>query len=388
VADKRRRTIPFGGWSSGTYRAEWRYNGGEIHPYAPQSGTVRAEPATAWYGIQETESENHPDWRIANRPPGDLGGAFRTSKRSVYCSDVSNRRIVTKWKPWSEIGPGYEKRIVYDGPYHVPYFTDLLSSHPSPESSDSTLGAWGTKAVANCAPTQPSVNLAAALIELWHDGLPKLVGKEFWETNTRKASSARNNAKMGSSEWLNYQFGHVPLMSDVFSFMETVWQLDKLIAQFLRDNGKMVRRKWSFPPEYSVVETVVDANAFPDGPGNVPDFYLFNEFPKTQLVRRRETMVRRWFTGAFVYHLPWTVFREMYDTYESNWQDLRSIFGLRLTLDTIWQVTPWSWLVDWFTNVGDVISNASAWEANGLVMKYGYVMEHSYVRDTYTYVIR
>jgi len=386
VAVKRRRTIPFQGWASGRYYSEWRFNGGAIHPYVPESGIIPAEPAKAWYGLQETESENHPEWRDSNRGSGDLGGAFYTSKRSVYCADVSNRRFTTRWRPWSEIGPGYEKRVVVDTPYHIPYFTDLLAKSPTAESDNMTLAAMGTKAIANCAPTQPTVNLAASLLELVHDGLPKLVGKEFWESNTRRASSLRNNAKVGSSEWLNYQFGQVPLMSDIFSFMETVWRLDELINQFLRDNGKVVRRKWSFPPEFSVVETVVDANAFPRGPDNVPGLFLFNELPSTQLVRRRETMVRRWFSGAFVYHLPWTVFRDLYYTHESNWQELRQMFGLDLTLDTIWQVTPWSWLVDWFTNAGDVLSNASTWEANGLVMKYGYIMEHSFVRDTYTYV--
>jgi hypothetical protein len=39
--------------------------------------------------------------------------------------------------------------------------------------------------------------------------------------------------------------------------------------------------------------------------------------------------------------------------------------------------------VDWFANVGDVISNLQDSANRGLVMRYGYLMEHTIVKDTY-----
>jgi len=38
-------------------------------------------------------------------------------------------------------------------------------------------------------------------------------------------------------------------------------------------------------------------------------------------------------------------------------------------------VLPWSWLIDWFSNVGDVVSNASSNAVDNLTSNYAYVME-------------
>jgi hypothetical protein len=57
--------------------------------------------------------------------------------------------------------------------------------------------------------------------------------------------------------------------------------------------------------------------------------------------------------------------------------------GLSPTPDTIWNLAPWSWAIDWFSNTGDVISNVTDFATQGLVMHYGYVMEHSIVERTY-----
>jgi hypothetical protein len=62
---------------------------------------------------------------------------------------------------------------------------------------------------------------------------------------------------------------------------------------------------------------------------------------------------------------------------------MREILGLDLTPSTLWNLAPWTWAVDWFSNAGDVISNMSDWQDDGLVLRYGYMMEHS--RATYAY---
>jgi len=56
-----------------------------------------------------------------------------------------------------------------------------------------------------------------------------------------------------------------------------------------------------------------------------------------------------------------------------------------ITPETLWDLTPWSWAVDWFSSFGDVLHNVGDWAKDGLVMKYGYVMEHSSVTDAYTW---
>jgi len=62
------------------------------------------------------------------------------------------------------------------------------------------------------------------------------------------------------------------------------------------------------------------------------------------------------------------------------------VLGLDLDLEVLWNAAPWSWAVDWFSNTGDLIHNMNRWSTDGLVLKYGYIMEHSVVRDKYTFV--
>jgi len=52
------------------------------------------------------------------------------------------------------------------------------------------------------------------------------------------------------------------------------------------------------------------------------------------------------------------------------------LLGIELTPEVIWNASPWTWAVDWFSNAGDVVSNVSDWSTDGLVLRHGYIMEH------------
>jgi hypothetical protein len=64
----------------------------------------------------------------------------------------------------------------------------------------------------------------------------------------------------------------------------------------------------------------------------------------------------------------------------------RKVLGIQLTPGAIWNLAPWSWAADWFSNAGDVLQNLDSWIIDGLVVRYGYMMETTIVRDTYTMV--
>jgi hypothetical protein len=54
--------------------------------------------------------------------------------------------------------------------------------------------------------------------------------------------------------------------------------------------------------------------------------------------------------------------------------EANKLFGTRLTPATVWNLAPWSWAADWFSNTGDVLNNISAFGSDSLVLKYGYIM--------------
>lgn len=51
-----------------------------------------------------------------------------------------------------------------------------------------------------------------------------------------------------------------------------------------------------------------------------------------------------------------------------------ALFGALPTPSLLWEVLPWSWLIDWYTNIGDVIDNASTNAVDNLVQLYSYIM--------------
>jgi hypothetical protein len=51
---------------------------------------------------------------------------------------------------------------------------------------------------------------------------------------------------------------------------------------------------------------------------------------------------------------------------------LRDLLGLKLTPEVIWELTPWSWLIDWFSNIGLVVENLSNLHASNLILNYAY----------------
>jgi len=93
--------------------------------------------------------------------------------------------------------------------------------------------------------------------------------------------------------------------------------------------------------------------------------------------------IDRWFSGAFTYYFPHEIAgsKRMADA-----AILAQRLGIEPTPELLWNIAPWSWAADWFANSGDVISNWSAFHTDGLVMLYGYMMEHHVSKITRTLV--
>jgi hypothetical protein len=91
---------------------------------------------------------------------------------------------------------------------------------------------------------------------------------------------------------------------------------------------------------------------------------------------------KRWFSGAFTYYAKKP---SSFSDIESRVQELNYLYGLAPTPEAIWDLTPWSWAADWIANMGDVLNNLSMYLTDGLVMRYGYVMEKTTTTVAYTH---
>jgi hypothetical protein len=231
---------------------------------------------------------------------------------------------------------------------------------PAVAGSLSSLNAFGTTAVSRVLPTNPNSSLATALGELKQDGLPSLPGSSMRDQVDR--------ARRAGNEYLNVEFGWLPLVSDIQKFAHAVRNARRLTDQYIRDSDRKIRRRYT--PQPITLESTTWV-----GTGLAHGQNIF--CPNSTITR--DVTVRYWFSGAFRYHIPVDdgVLGRL-RRYESL---ANHLLGTRITPELIWELTPWSWAVDWFTNAGDVIHNISQLGSDGLVMQYGYAMRHMRVHE-------
>jgi len=318
-------------------------------------------------GLQKTKSEGHP-WNRKERPPGDLGGNFWTWR-------VSNLTKKGGYHSWREsfTGPAWIKTTI---DYNLNCYAinpEAVTSPPDLSSNAIALGSKGTTAIARCSPTNSVADLSVFLGETMKDRLPSI---PFLRSLEKRASLAFH----AGDEFLNAVFGWAPLVADIKKSATAIQHAQKVIHQFERDAGKQVRRRFTFDTEHSVESTLLGTGieAWYGSTSSGPASTYMGQGP---LFRTREITRSQWFSGAFTYHLP-----EGYLGLGDVVGKADKLFGLELTPSVLWELAPWSWAIDWVTNIGDGISNLSNWSQFGQVLRYGYIMETTSVRDTYTLV--
>jgi len=295
-------------------------------------------------GHYELYDSSHPNW--SKDLNGDSGGNFFLHKREEKPTpfDVSTLNQ-PGWTPFSG--------TTIPGPLFNPQGAN--GSTVSSSMSDSSLKLLGTKAIRLTAPTNPAFNGAAFVGEL-REGLPRTPINGTLKRKTKDALKAPGD------EYLNVQFGWLPLVSDLKQFCHAVKHHKAILDGYVKHSDQKIRKRYVFQP--------VSASTFEDGQiiSSVPNGFL----------RARETATlseRTWFAGAFRYHLPLgNSTMEKFQRYESL---ANHLLGTRITPSVVWQLTPWSWMADWFSNAGDVASNFSALGTDALAMQYGYIMHES-----------
>jgi hypothetical protein len=245
------------------------------------------------------------------------------------------------------------------------YLKDRVS-----RTEDSVMDSWGTSAISQVIPTKAPVDLASSAAELVSGGLPKLIGSGLLK------SQLKDFRKVGD-EYLNWEFGIKPLIGDIQGTAKAIVSAAERIKQLERDSGRLVRRRFTFPDRREIFETnATGAAAVPSGWTNTGLWVSFSGN------RRRTTTTyetKRWFSGAFTYYLNLGE-RQRSQLYNAA-DNARLLLGVKLDAEVLWNLTPWSWLADWFGNVGDIATNVSHFSRDGLVMPYGYIMAESSVME-------
>lgn len=242
--------------------------------------------------------------------------------------------------------------------------------------TDTQINANGTTGIARSMPTNPVFSAATALGELHRDGIPNVIGMNTWKDRTRenlkgKKLPAKHSSDVElSDEFLNYKFGWVPLVNDVRNFAYSVKNHRDILRDFREGSGKNTRVSYNFG-------TTWRSEGYFRAVGLRSTTGLSMGTPWGSVSSVEES--RAWFRGCFTYHLP--VGDAAYNKAMRFGTYADKLLGVRLTPEVLWNLTPWSWGVDWFTNTGDIIHNFSQMGHDGLVLKYGYSMHRRYYRS-------
>jgi hypothetical protein len=352
VFRNRKHIVRYGGWPCGT----------------SQSGAV-TEPA--FNGEHSCFDETHPG------PPYRRGGPLDIRKKKVFLARSGSHYVfyhaILGW---------------YNGHMGVrPYI-------PSVEPAPTNLSGWGAKGWNRTYPLHPIYQLGVSIGEL--KDLPGMVSqtvKGFQALrNAPKAFAsafssvsgflkhARSLPRHTGESYLYGAFGLAPMLQDLLFLLQMQEKLDKKLRWLRRHNGKSVRRKITLDEtEYSEDIAQFIAPSTSCFPVLFSDCYAaWQNVPESMPILK--TYKRRiWFSVKWRIHIP-----EMYlpkSPFKNSFSLIASLLGLVPDPSVIYKITPWSWLIDWFTSVGDVIANMSSLAKYGVVAEYAYVM----CRETLTY---
>lgn len=318
-------------------------------------------------GTQYTESEGHPISRIG-KSDEDIGGDFYSFRSEVV--HLSHPFVTFYPDGYKQDGWAFEGPIVPPG--STPMRRDQLNLRSIPE-----LNALGATAISRCSPVNSHSEVLTSLSETLKDGLPSIPGISTWRDRTAVSRGA-------GSEYLNAQFGWIPLISDIKNAVGAARGAAKILNQFERDAGRNVRRRYNFPKE---IDTERIREYTGDGAGTsaglasgvLQSSHFKNGDESGRFWTDRTTTRETWFSGAFTYHMPAST--TQVGKFMSAIQEFDLLFGGVPTPDVIWNLTPWSWATDWFANTGDVLTNVSNAALYGQVMRYGYLMEKTTILD-------
>jgi len=384
MLDTKRRYIPFNGPTTGKLTVIHKDSIDPSVNSFRSTETLNGDSFASLGGIQVTESENHAFYK--HRPgvwKGDLGGPFYSLKKYMETSHSSAVHIFNEkveYPLWFYPEWTVTDIYSYSGPL-LPLSPNLLEYPPSAASSKETLDTIGGELIARCSPSNASVDLAVALGELLKDGIPHLIGATL--KGLRDMTTQARRRALGQ-EYLNVEFGWKPFVSDLVKLSHTIVAAQSILDQYEQNSGNLVRRKYALPQLTTSATQVALTDCSPwNSPGSA-GLYDQSMVNKGKVIRSHNVTIDRWFSGAFTYYVPPS--DSLRNDIARHVIQARRLLGLSLTPDTIWNLTPWSWAIDWFFNVGDVLKNWTDWAIDNQVLRYGYMMEKSISKYTYTFV--
>lgn len=311
--------------------------------------------------LQWRQVKHNADWVSA----WDVGGPFESVKTRVT---FGGSEIRMKYFPHQGDFLYRFEGLLVPGLAYNPYswisMPKTLWNPTTFEYSDTaSLDQFGAEAIQATIPNAPHADVFQQVEELRREGLPKLPLYSFLKNK---------GAGTAAGEYLNYQFGIAPTVGAIQEDLDAIRNAAEILSQYHRDSGRLVRRKLSVPEETVTTDEVYSTSLYPRN--TVPGFFNY----RGPLMRTVKTTRKRWFSAAYRYYAPVDPTTLQYYLGNAN-----ALLGTNITPEKMFALSPWSWMLDWFTNSGEMLSAIETFRQEPNLLRWGYVMEHMQRTTTY-----
>lgn len=193
------------------------------------------------------------------------------------------------------------------------------------------------KLLARSSPSRPIVDLPVFLFEL--KDLPNMIRQAG--RAIKRASGAGGpppDAQGVASAHLAYNFGWAPLIDDLSKLLNWQEAVDRKMDQLRRLHSKGGLRRNITLEEVEAGPVVTPQTA-------VQSSGILIYSTKSKITKRKSWGSVRW--------NPSSIPKGGAPSYKDAFM---AAFGLNVSIATVWEALPWSWLIDWFSSVGDYLA--------------------------------
>lgn len=373
-----------------------------------------------------TSYRSGPSFERAQRKPGAIVSdqnlnEFLAANSGDFGHDFSMRRVTRHVGKTVSRRPDPTLSVIWDQINNpVPTLFGRLNSNVGKDEfidptygfvkSNSDLVTLGTSFIKSTNPIQSQVNLLSDIAEAITSGylLPELLGKQIISSLVDPKKRGALIRSLGG-EYLNFIFGFKPLADDIAKIGSLLDYVNDLVNQWIKDNGTIVRRRRKIPqPVRQLSNSSLashDGTAFtcnwlnPQKGNSSPVANGLSWNTSTQLssiqfdgFKVANVTSEITFSAGYKYDLTRLV---VPFSGGGSAEEILHSAALRGELDAIafgldpaslgravYDAIPFSWLLDWFVNLGDVIDNFRQLQARGVQMLWGYITETA-TRDFY-----
>jgi hypothetical protein len=236
-----------------------------------------------------------------------------------------------------------------------------------------------SNAIAAMSPIQSKASVLTTLLELVSGDVPGLLKdlrKHVDTITSLRAAAPKGVIQAGSAvggAYLENVFAWTPILKDITAAVEVLTTIDQLL--FPEDNtrrtfDRVIHERWG-----SLTTTAALGNRGVLSPSGGPHAYLTRNSDALGTTIQTPSLSMD-FTAREKVDVRCTArfSTALVPSAQSNGyvDRMAVLLGLELSPAVLWELVPWSWLIDWFTNIGSVVENLSNIHMSNVILNYAY----------------